>query len=266
MTFPTTGKPWAITELSPAPLPHGRRVLAITARPGQESASLGGLLYSLHSSGTSISLLSLTRGEASGLNSTMQPLEAVRPSELHLAAVLLGVSSVAVSDYPDGRLSSCQLTELTERISRAIRAHSPDVLLVIDPADADADTAVAAMAACAAADATGLPVVARTPRGASGSWQISLGPETATARAAQRSAVAAHRSQSDGTPELISRLMQLGGDEWLRWLVPPAGRRVARPRPTETLPAVQRQAGRAAVQAGGLQLVPRPRLASLRPL
>jgi LmbE family N-acetylglucosaminyl deacetylase len=40
------------------------RILAITARPGQESAELGGLLTALRRSGCSIGLLCLTRGEA----------------------------------------------------------------------------------------------------------------------------------------------------------------------------------------------------------
>jgi N-acetylglucosamine malate deacetylase 2 len=217
---------WAMPDLAPSPLPRTERVLAVIARPGQESASLGGLLYSLRKTGADVSLLSLTRGEASELNSTPQPLEAVRPWELQLAAFLLGVSTVAVSDYPDGRLSSCELTTLAERVHRAIRLHSPDLLLVIDPADADADSAMAAMAACAAADQAGLPVVARTLAAATGSWQVSLGPETEAARAAQRSAAAAHRSQSDGMPELMWQLHLLGTQEWLRWVVPPSERQL----------------------------------------
>jgi len=275
---PGTGRgPWAAAELSPAQLPRADRVLAITARPGQESASLGGLLYALRSSGASVSLLSLTRGEASGLNSTLQPLEAVRPWELQLAAFLLGVSSVAVSDYPDGSLSGCELTTLTERVHRAIRLHSPGLLVVIDPLDADADSAMAAMAACAAADEVGVPVVARTLPAARGGWQVSLGAETAAARAAQRSAAAAHRSQSAGLSELMSHLDQLGAEEWLRWLIAPAGRRLVGQHPAGQHPAGQRPAGQhpagqhpaaqeRAASTGALGLVPLPRLAALRPL
>jgi len=237
----------------------------VIARPGQESASLGGLLYSLRKSGASVSLLSLTRGEASELNSTPQPLEAVRPWELQLAAFLLGVSTVAVSDYPDGGLSSCELTALTERVLRAIRLYSPDLLLVVDPADADADadSAMAAMATCTAADQAGLPVVARTLPAASESWQVSLGMETAAARGAQRSAVAAHRSQSDGMPDLMWQLDLLGGDEWLRWMVPPARHQLAGCQlPAQSLPGKRPASSR---EVTGL-VVPRPRLAALRPL
>jgi N-acetylglucosamine malate deacetylase 2 len=255
----------AMPELSPSPLPRTERVLAVIARPGQESASLGGLLYSLHKSGARVSLLSLTRGEASELNSTPQPLEAVRPWELQLAAFLLGVSTVAVSDYPDGGLSRCELTALTERVLRAIRLYSPDLLLVVDPADADADadSAMAAMATCTAADQAGLPVVARTLPAASESWQVSLGMETAAARGAQRSAVAAHRSQSDGMPDLMWQLDLLGGDEWLRWMVPPARNQLpGRQLPAQSLPGQRPASSR---EVTGL-VVPRPRLAALRPL
>lgn len=266
-----------MTELSSSPLPRAERVLAVVARPGQESASLGGLLYALRRSGASVSLLSLTRGEASELNSTPQPLAAVRPWELQLAAFLLGVWPVAVSDYPDGRLSGCELTALTERVHRAIRLQSPDLLLVVDPAGADADSAMAAMAACAAADQAGLPVMARTLPAAGGSWQVSLGAETAAARAAQRSAAAAHRSQSDGLPELMCVLDLLGSEEWLRWALPPTGQQlpgrrlperqpVGREVPSRRLPGRQLAGPRAVGSPGAGGLVPRQRLAALRPL
>ena len=65
----------------------------VTARPGQESADLGGLLYAFRRAGTDLALLCLTRGEASPLNSTWAArLEAIRPWELQLAAKVLGIS------------------------------------------------------------------------------------------------------------------------------------------------------------------------------
>src|SRR5215469_3630091 len=85
-------------------LPSATRVLAVTARPGQESADLGGLVYAFRRSGASLSLLCLTRGEAAALNSGTGRLEAVRPWEVQLAAGILGIGQVAVASYPDGRL------------------------------------------------------------------------------------------------------------------------------------------------------------------
>ena len=45
------------------PLPQAQTVLAVTARPGQESAELGGLLHAFRGTGASLALLCLTRGE-----------------------------------------------------------------------------------------------------------------------------------------------------------------------------------------------------------
>jgi N-acetylglucosamine malate deacetylase 2 len=210
----------AAAGLAAAPLPRAGSVLVVTARPGQESAELGGLLYAFRRSEASLALLCLTRGEASPLNSTCARLEAVRPWELLLAANVLGISSVAVADYPDGGLRRQPTADLTERVGRAIREHTADLVLVIDPAGDPDDTAVA-MAACAAAHRADLPVVARPVAGGDGAWTIDLGGEAATARAIQKAAVAAHASQSEALPELTDRLDRLDGREQLRWLIGP---------------------------------------------
>ena len=55
-------------------LPRAGHILAVTARPGQESADLGRLLYAFRHRGASLGLLTLTRGEASPLNSTCERL------------------------------------------------------------------------------------------------------------------------------------------------------------------------------------------------
>lgn len=202
-------------------LPRARRLLAVTARPGPESADLGALLYTFGRSGAWLSLLSLTRGEASAHNSTIEPLHSIRPWELRVAASLLGISSVAVADYPDGRLSSCGVAALTERVGRAIADQSADLVLVTDPAESGLEDAAVAMAASAAAERARVPALARTLSGLRGGWRVDLGAHAEQARAVQRSAVAAHASQSDALPDLALRLNLLGRSEWLRWLVPP---------------------------------------------
>jgi N-acetylglucosamine malate deacetylase 2 len=221
------------TPLAAHPLPSAGMVLAVIARPGQESAELGALLYGFRRQGASVALLCLTRGEASPQNATCERLEAVRPYELQVAAGLLGVSSVSVSDYPDGGLRLSPVPELTERVRRAIREYRPDLLLVVDPAaTGDPDDARLAKAACLAAGACGLPVVARTEPGARRSWMIDLGADAAAARALQQCAAQAHVSQAAARPQLLRRLSRLGRRELLRWLVPPAApsrRRIATP-------------------------------------
>jgi LmbE family N-acetylglucosaminyl deacetylase len=195
-------------------------VLVVTARPGQESADLGGLLYAFRRAGASLALLCLTRGEASPLNSAWcaRP-EAIRPWELQLAANVLGIRDVTVSSNRDGGLRSHPVADLTQLVRRAIRRYCADMLLVIAPEAGDPDDTAAARAACAAARQAGIPVVTRTEPGARGSWIIDLGADAATARAIQKSAAAAHQSQSQALPELIRRLDLLDGREALRWLL-----------------------------------------------
>jgi LmbE family N-acetylglucosaminyl deacetylase len=194
----------------------------VTARPGPESADLGALLYAFGQAGARLALLSLTRGEASPVNSTRSQLEAVRPWELQLASWLLGVSSVAVADYPDGGLRHCQMSDLTARVQRAISEHAPDLILVLDPATGDCDDARLAQAVCLAAEPAGVPVAARTTHGGQGGWQVELGDQADAARTVQRSAVRAHASQSEVLPDLLVGLDGLGSHEQLRWLRPAA--------------------------------------------
>jgi N-acetylglucosamine malate deacetylase 2 len=197
-------------------------ILVVTARPGQESADLGGALYAFRRGGARLGLLCLTRGEASPLNSTRGGrLEAVRPWETQLAACVLGISSVAVASYPDGRLRCYPTSELAERVWRAIRQHCADLLVVIDPESGDPDDTAVATAACAAARRAGVPVVACAGPDGRSPWVIELGAEAAIARAVQKSAAAAHASQSQGLPELTRRIDQLDGREYLRWLESP---------------------------------------------
>src|SRR5215472_8722317 len=163
MTRPATERATgsAPEALPVGPLPRARTVLAVTSRPGQESTDLGLLLYAFGRRGACLALLSLTRGEASPVNSACQRLETIRPWELLTAAGLLGVSSVAVADYPDGGLSRCPITDLAELVRREIREHAPDLMLVTDPAAGDADDAAVATVVCSAAEQAGVPVLAR---------------------------------------------------------------------------------------------------------
>jgi LmbE family N-acetylglucosaminyl deacetylase len=202
-------------------LPTAFSALAVTARPGQESEDLGGLLYAFRHTGASLSLLCLTRGEAATQNSAWARLEAVRPWELQLAAAVLGISEVEVASYPDRKLHQYQVAELAGRIRRAIRQHSADLLLIIAPETGDLDDTAVAHAAKAAAAQAGVPVVARTRPGVPGAWTIDLGADAATARAIQKSAAAAHTSQSEALPALVRRLDRLDGQETLRWLLFP---------------------------------------------
>ncbi len=250
-TIATAAEP---ADLPAGWLPRAARVLVVLARPGQESAELGGLLYAFRRAGADLALLCLTRGEASAVNfSGSARLEAVRPWELPLAASVLGIAHVTVASYPDGDLARQPEAELRDRIGRAIRSSAADLLLVIDPAAGDADdddaaldaaaldNAAVAAAACTAARRAGIPVLARTgpPGRVPGTWVVDLGPDAGTARIIQKAAVTAHESQSSALPGPIRRLDQLDGREHLRWLVTPAWARRAPQRQEKTCPTTR---------------------------
>ena len=114
--------------ISPSPrttsartIPKATSVLAVTARPGQESADLGGILQVFRRSGASLSLLCLTRGEATPVGTGAARLEAVRPWEVQMAASILGIREVTVANYRDGALHRHRPADLY----RADRARHP---------------------------------------------------------------------------------------------------------------------------------------------
>src|SRR5262249_42879666 len=129
---------------------------------------------------------------------------------------------VAVASYRDGSLHRHGTPELQERIQRAIGERSADLVLVVAPEAGDIADAAVARAATAAALRAGVPAAARTRPGMPGAWVLDLGADTEAARAIQKSAAAAHATQSEALPELIRRLERLGSAEALRWLVSPA--------------------------------------------
>lgn len=224
-------------------LPAAGVVLAVIARPGQESADLGAVLSAFRLHGASLAVLCLTRGEGSEVNSTCERLEVIRPWELQVAAGLLGVSSVTIADYPDGRLSCVPPASLAEHIRRTRRRTGADLLLVADPAAAaDPDVVAVAQAACLAARRDALAVLARTMPGPGERWPIQLGREGPAVRRRQRRAIGAHASQvsahaagergpgtgtdpddRDGCGDADPR----AGRELVRWLVPPVTARPA---------------------------------------
>jgi len=218
---PAPDSPRAAGTSVVAALPTADSVLAVIARPGQESEELGGLLYAFRRAGASLSLLSLTRGEASPRNSGRARLEAIRPWELQLATAVLGISELTIASYPDGELHRQPKGELADRIHRAIRQHRADLVLIMAPETGDRDDIAIAFAARAAAAQAGVPVVAHTRPGVSGAWLIDLGTGAATARAIQKSAAGAHTSQLEALPAVVHRLEQLDGREPVRWLLLP---------------------------------------------
>ena len=227
----------------PAREPHGLlppwpAVLAVVAHPDDESFGLGAIIDKMTSAGAAVHLLCYTRGEASTLNQTGAGLYRQRARELRRAGAALGVSTVALLDYPDGHLAAVSAIELAAHVTELAARYHPNGLLVFDDTGITGhlDHRAATAAAVRAAGPLRVPVLAwALPIGIAGRQRAETGQPFAgqapgrldfgirVSRARQRQAALLHASQlSPGAP-LWRRLELQGNIEHLRWLVLPPG-------------------------------------------
>ena len=142
--------------------PDWKRVLVVVAHPDDESFALGALLDRFVQDGADVSMLCLTRGEASTLGADADDLAAVRADELAAAGAVLGMASTTALTHPDGGLAAVDPATLAADIDRHVEQTRPDGILVFDPASGvtgHPDHATASLAAIAAAERLGLPVL-----------------------------------------------------------------------------------------------------------
>ena len=218
-------------------LPPWGAVLAVLAHPDDESFGLGAIIDRMTSGGAVVHVLCYTRGEASTLNQTGADLTRQRARELRQAGAALGVSTVALLDYPDGRLAGVPTAELAAHVTGLAARYHPGGLLVFDDTGITGhpDHRAATQAAVRAAGPLSLPVLA---------WALSAGiadrleAETGqpfagqapgrldfairVSRTRQRQAALLHASQVSPAAPLWRRLELQGDIEHLRWLVPPS--------------------------------------------
>jgi N-acetylglucosamine malate deacetylase 2 len=209
----------------PAREPHGLlpawpAVLAVVAHPDDESFGLGAIIDRMTSAGAAVHVLCYTRGEASTLNQTGADLLRQRARELRQAGAALGVSTVALLNYPDGRLGAVPPGELAAHIAGLAARYHPGGLLVFDDTGITGhpDHQAATQAAVRAAGPLGLPVLAwALPAGIASRLQAETGQPFAgqpagrldfairVSRARQRQAALLHASQvSPGSAALAA--------------------------------------------------------------
>jgi len=227
-------------------LPDARSVLVVCAHPDDESFGLGAALAKLGESGSSTSVLCFTHGEASTLGADSGDLGRVRAGELgrvragELAAAAseLGVGTVELLDYRDGRLAEEKMDELTAPIRRATERAMVDLLLVFDEGGITGhpDHCRATEAGIAAARELDLPVLAwalpqrvtevlnsEFSAGFVGRRDEELDYFVSVERTRQLRAIDQHVSQATDNPVLGRRLELQGDREAFRWLSRPRG-------------------------------------------
>jgi N-acetylglucosamine malate deacetylase 2 len=211
--------------------PDWKRVLVVVAHPDDESFALGALLDRLVQDGAEVSMLCLTRGEASTLGADADDLAAVRADELAAAGAVIGMASTTALSHPDGGLAAVDPATLAADIDRHVEQARPDGILVFDPASGvtgHPDHATASLAAIAAAERLGLPVLGwALPQAVADTLNAEYGAafvgyptdallEVAVDRRRQRMAIACHASQAVPGSVLWRRLELLGDREYLR--------------------------------------------------
>lgn len=223
-------------------LPAWTGVLAVVAHPDDESFGLGALIDRFATDGAAVHILCYTHGEASTLNETRTDLHRTRDAELARAGAELGVASVTLLDYPDGRLGQVPPAELAAHTAAAAARAKATGLLVFDETGITGhpDHRAATTAAVLAGQSAGLPVLAwALPDAVAGQLKAETGQDFAgqsaglidfcvrVSRSRQRRAALLHASQVSPGAVLWRRLQLQGECEHLRWLVPP---RVRSPR------------------------------------
>ncbi len=211
-------------------LPSADSVLAVVARPGDESCYLGAVLETFGRQGCELGVLAFTRGDESPYNDSMQMLDSIRLFEFEAAASVLRASHRQVVDYREAELCRLPIERLAEHVNRRIREWCVDLVLTVDGRLIDR---TAADAACRAAREHGVPVlawtlphdVAQSVTDASGltmtgDCEERIDFELQVGRRVQISAMRAHQSQCGGDAQQLARLSVQGDREWLRWLVP----------------------------------------------
>lgn len=250
-----------------AVLPGWRRVLAVVAHPDDETFGLGAVLDGFRRSGTTVSVLCLTRGE----RGVPGPgAAALRTRELDAAARVLGVARTVVLRHPDGDLAQVARHLLADEVIDEVGATHADGLLVFDTSGVTGhlDHAAATSAALLAAAVLDLPVLGWTlPRAVaellgrerdeafSGRSEDEVDLVVTVDRARQLAAVRAHASQARAESVVWRRLELLGDTEHLRWLFAP--RRAARTRPPAPSPAVKQRPGSPTTDSGEVRAVHR---------
>jgi len=224
-----------------AVLPAWQRPLAVVAHPDDETFGLGALISQMAAAGARVHILCYTHGEASTLNENHTDLLRQREHELRQASRALGAAGITLLGYRDGRLAAQPPGDLAHRITALAARHHADGLLAFDDTGVTGhpDHRAATAAAVLAGTALALPLLAwalpanvahrlraQTGQPFTGQPPGQLDFRIPVDRACQRRAAWLHASQISPTAVLWRRLELQGDTEHLRWLLPPAGRRL----------------------------------------
>lgn len=121
------------------------KLLAVLAHPDDESLGFGGTLVHYAAEGVETHLVTATHGQSGRYRGHPQgapehpgpdALAAIRERELRAACEVLGLRSVSLLGYVDGRLDQAPPREAVGRIVACVRRVRPHVVMTFDPGGA----------------------------------------------------------------------------------------------------------------------------------
>jgi LmbE family N-acetylglucosaminyl deacetylase len=114
-------------------LPTPARVLVVAAHPDDIEFGAAGTIARWVAEGAAVRYLLVTRGDKGSDDPATDPIElaALREREQREAAAELGVEGVEFLEEPDGQVEAS--LGLRERITHAIRAFRPEIVMTHDP-------------------------------------------------------------------------------------------------------------------------------------
>lgn len=114
-------------------LPTPERVLVVAAHPDDIEFGAAGTVARWVAEGAEVRYLLMTRGDKGSDDPAADPAQiaVVREGEQRAAAAEIGVSGIDFLDEPDGQVEPS--LRLRERVTRAIRAFQPEIVMSHDP-------------------------------------------------------------------------------------------------------------------------------------
>jgi LmbE family N-acetylglucosaminyl deacetylase len=114
-------------------LPTPERVLVVAAHPDDIEFGAAGTVARWIGEGAAVHYLLMTRGDKGSDDPSADPiaLARLREGEQRAAAAEIGVTAVEFLDEPDGQVEPS--LRLRERVTRAIRAFQPEIVMSHDP-------------------------------------------------------------------------------------------------------------------------------------
>ena len=128
-------------------------VLIVAAHPDDEILGCGGTIAKLADQGAKIHVAFLSDGVLSrgGDPNTRKSQIDERRNAAHKASDILGVKSISFDEFPDNRMDTVALLDITQTIEKIISVHKPDMLFTHHVGDVNIDhrrTHEASVTAC----------------------------------------------------------------------------------------------------------------------